>query len=184
MNELCGMTLDDLKTWFGDRQKPLFHAHQIFDWVYKKGASSWEEMTNLSKELRNELQAEIVMPVIERVSVTDSGDGETYKSLWKLPDGNLVESVLICSGERRTVCVSSQVGCPARCAFCASGKEGLLRQLTPGEIIEQVWQTNAALNKVGERVSHIVFMGMGEPLENYEAVLTAIRILIAPEALH
>lgn len=180
MTELCAMTQEELKNWLAEHGQPSFHADQILDWVYQKGVGSWELMTNLSKDLRARLASEISFPSLHRVSVTDSDDGETYKSLWKLADGSLVESVLICSDRRRTVCVSSQVGCPARCAFCASGKEGLLRQLTAGEIVEQVWQTNAELSKKGERVTHIVFMGMGEPLENYENVVKAIRIFIDP----
>ena len=97
---------------------------------------------------------------------------------------SLVESVLICSKERRTVCVSSQVGCPARCAFCASGKEGLLRNLNAAEIFEQVYQTDLFLHQKGERVSHVVFMGMGEPFENYDNVLKAIFLLNDPLRLN
>jgi len=109
---------------------------------------------------------------------------ETFKFLWQLHDGQLVESVLICSGERRTVCVSSQVGCPAKCAFCASGKQGFFRNLSAGEIVEQIVQINVWLKNRGERVSHVVYMGMGEPLKNYSAVIASIRLICAPELLN
>lgn len=112
-----------------------------------------------------------------------SEDRETVKFLWQLSDNMLVESVLICSEDRRTVCVSSQVGCPARCAFCASGKEGLKRNLTAAEIFEQVYQIDLWLFERQEKVSHVVFMGMGEPFENYEAVVETIRLLIDPNRL-
>ena len=110
---------------------------------------------------------------------------------WKLtsffgafPIRSLVESVLICSGDRRTVCVSSQVGCPAKCAFCASGKKGFFRNLKPSEIVEQVVQINSWLASKGEKVSHVVYMGMGEPMKNYEFVLRSIRLLCDPDLLN
>lgn len=183
MIEFCGLSLEELRLWLKSKEKPLYHANQIFDWIYKKGESNWDNMSNLSKELREELKKELALSSLKLVSTKPSDDGETHKFLWELHDGQLVESVLICSGERRTVCVSSQVGCPAKCAFCASGKEGLLRNLTVGEIVEQVWHTNTFLSTKDERVSHIVFMGMGEPLENYDAVIKTIQILIEPAAL-
>ena len=178
MLELCGLTPEEL----GERIGQRFRAKQIFDWVYKKGASSFEEMTNLSKELRAELASTITFPCIRLISTQESG--ETIKYLWELADGKRVESVLICSFDRRTVCVSSQVGCPARCAFCASGREGLIRSLTPAEIVEQVLHIDRLLKQKGERVSHLVYMGMGEPFENYDAVLKSIRILNCEEGLH
>lgn len=182
--ELTGLSLTELKTWLAERGESPFRANQIFDWVYAKQASSYEEMTNLSKPLRNLLKQELRFPLLQRLRTQESDEGETVKYLWALPDGQRIESVLISSGERRTVCVSCQVGCPARCAFCASGKEGLLRNLSAAEIIEQVLWIQQALQKRGERVCHIVFMGMGEPMENYDAVVRAISLLNDPRAFH
>lgn len=182
MQEICSFTLEMLQKWLLENQEPKFRAAQIFDWIYRKKALSFEEMTNLGKELRAKLQAHFRFPSLKLVKTVESSDGETTKFLWELVDGKRVESVLIRSDTRRTVCVSCQIGCPARCAFCASGKEGLKRNLSVGEIIEQVLHIDRHLSIVGERVCHIVFMGMGEPLENYEAVVQAIQLLNAAEA--
>lgn len=171
-------------TWLKEQGEKEFHAKQIIDWIFKKGVLSWQEMSNLSKELREKLAAHIRLPVLQRVRVTESNDLETFKFLWRLHDGQLIESVLICSGNRRTVCVSSQVGCPARCAFCASGQQGFFRNLRPAEIVEQVLQINQWLASKGEKVSHVVFMGMGEPLKNYESVVKAIYILSSPDFIN
>lgn len=174
----------DWVQWLKSQGEKEFHARQILEWVYQKGVLSWQGMSNLSKELREKLEAHIRLPVLEQVRVTESTDLETFKFLWRLRDGQLVESVLICSGPRRTVCVSSQVGCPARCAFCASGQQGFFRNLRPAEIIEQVLQINQWLLPKGERVSHVVYMGMGEPLKNYESVVKSIHLLSHPDLLN
>ena len=173
-----------LVEWLVEQSEKEFHAKQILKWIYEKGVLSWDEMTNLSKELRDKLALSFRLPVLELVRVTESDDLETFKFLWRLRDGNLVESVLICSGTRRTVCVSSQVGCPARCAFCASGQQGFFRNLRSTEIIEQVLRTNQWLAKKGEKVCHVVYMGMGEPFKNYESVLKSIRLLSHPDFLN
>lgn len=174
----------DWRTWLKEQGEKEFHARQIMDWLFKKSVLSWQEMSNLSKELRDKLTAHIRLPCLQKVRITESSDLETFKFLWRLSDGQLVESVLICSGNRRTVCVSSQVGCPARCAFCASGQQGFFRNLRPVEIIEQVLQINQWLAPKGENVSHVVFMGMGEPLKNYESVVRAIQVFSDPELLN
>ena len=140
-------------------------------------------MTNLSLDLRSYLKENLLTTQLIKKREVFSEDQETVKFLWQLSDSMLVESVLICSGGRRTVCVSSQVGCPARCAFCASGKEGLKRNLTTAEIFEQVYQIDLWLLERKEKVSHVVFMGMGEPFENYEPVVETIRLLIDPDRL-
>ncbi len=184
MKEICSQTLEELKIWMEQNGEKPFRAAQIFDWMYVKDAGSFEEMTNLSKEARAKLAGAFSFPVLKQLRLLESEDGETLKFLWELPDQKKVESVLILSGDRRTVCVSCQVGCPARCAFCASGKEGLMRNLSPAEIVEQVLHINRYLKPQGERVSHIVFMGMGEPMENYEAVVKAIQIFHHPDGLN
>lgn len=184
MKEICSFSLDELKTWMETNGEKPFRAAQVFDWIYQKDAPDFSAMTNLSKESREKLAKEFAFPILKLKKTQESEDFETVKFLWELPDGKLIESVLILSGDRRTVCVSCQVGCPARCAFCASGKEGLMRNLSAAEIVEQVLHINRTLKAKGERVSHLVFMGMGEPMENYDAVVKAIQIFHAEEGLH
>lgn len=184
MQPICDQPLDELKTWMEQNGEKPFRAKQIFEWIYAKGAVSFEAMTSLGKELRSKLVSSFQFPVLKEARFLRSEDGETEKFLWELPDGKKMESVLILSGDRRTVCISCQVGCPARCAFCASGKQGLVRNLTPGEIVEQVLHIDRYLKQKGERVSHLVFMGMGEPMENYDAVVKAIRIFCSLDAFN
>ena len=182
MQEITSLSLESLKTWMELNGEKAFRAPQVYDWIYVQMASSFEEMTNLGKELRQKLAAAFRFPALKLLRTVESEDHETIKFLWELSDGKRVESVLIMSSTRRTVCVSCQVGCPARCAFCASGREGLIRNLSVGEIVEQVLHINRYLKLKGERVCHIVFMGMGEPMENYDAVIQAIAIFNDPKA--
>lgn len=184
MQDFTSLSLTDLEEWLAKNDEPLFHAKQIFEWVYQKSVISWDLMTNLSKSLRVKLTTHLRLSVLELIKVTPSTDLETVKFLWKLPDGKLVESVLISSGSRRTVCVSSQVGCPAKCAFCASGKQGFFRNLRPSEIVAQVVQINNWLKDKDERVCHVVYMGMGEPFKNYDAVIASINSLSDPARLN
>lgn len=184
MHDFCELTPSDLASLILEQGGKEFQAKQLLDWVYQKNILDWASMTNLSKELRQNLSKVLKLKVLELVRVQDSDDQETYKFLWKMRDGSLVESVLICSGARRTVCVSSQVGCPAKCAFCASGKNGFFRNLRPAEIVEQVIQINHWLKPKGESVSHIVYMGMGEPLKNYDPVVRSIRMISDPSLLN
>lgn len=184
MQDLCFYSLESLQARMEELGEKSFRAGQIYDWIYQHGAQSFEEMTNLGKGLREKLAQNFRFPALKLVRTVESEDLETIKFLWELQDGKRVESVLILSGSRRTVCVSCQVGCPARCAFCASGRQGLLRNLSTGEIVEQVLHIDRYLKTKGERVCHIVFMGMGEPMENYDAVLQAISIFNHPKAFH
>jgi len=184
MINLHGITEDEIKEELLQLGEKSFRAQQILKWVYEKKVIEWEAMTDLNKEQRKKFASSFQLISLKLVRVQDSKDGETTKFLWELFDGKLVESVLIYSGDRRTVCVSSQVGCPARCAFCASGKEGLIRNLTSAEIVEQVYLIDHFLHEKGQRVSHVVFMGMGEPFENYDMVVKSIRLLIDPQRLN
>lgn len=184
MKEICSLTLSELKDWMEENGEKPFRAPQVFDWIYTKDAPNFEAMTNLGKELRTKLAEGFSFPILQLIRILESEDKETIKFLWELPDKKRVESVLILSGDRRTVCISCQVGCPARCAFCASGRQGLLRNLSPAEIVEQVLHINRFLKPKGERVSHLVYMGMGEPMENYEAVVKSIEIFHEPEGLN
>jgi len=183
MQEICSLSLEKLKIWMAENGEKPFRAGQVFDWIYVKGAKSFDEMTNLSKEFRAKLASVFRFPAIKLVRTVASEDGETTKYLWELSDGKKVESVLIRSADRRTVCISCQVGCPARCAFCASGRQGLLRNLSVAEIVEQVLHIDRDLKAIGERVCHLVYMGMGEPMENYDAVVESIGIFNDPAAL-
>lgn len=184
MYDLCGLTLDGLRQKLLEKGLRAFHADQIMQWVYVRRQHNFGEMTNLDKGLRLWLSQTFNFPVLQKVKEVRSTDGQTVKFLWKLQDQKLVESVLIYAENRRTVCVSSQVGCPARCAFCASGKEGLMRNLTVAEIVEQVLHIDAYLASKGDRVTHIVYMGMGEPLENYENVVASLKIFNHPKLLN
>lgn len=184
MIDFADLSYKEWLTWLRDQGEKEFHARQILDWIFQKGVLSWQSMSNLGKQLREKLDNQIRLSTLELVRITESTDLETYKFLWRLLDGQLIESVLICSGSRRTVCVSSQVGCPARCAFCASGQQGFFRNLRPGEIIEQILRINQWLANKEERVSHVVYMGMGEPLKNYESVVKTIHLLSHPEFLN
>lgn len=182
--DLHGSTIEEIAERLVAKGEKPFRASQILEWVYHKGASSWETMTDLSKALREELPQHFTFNTLKCIRTLDSQDQETTKFLWQLADEKKVESVLIRAPERRTVCVSSQVGCPARCAFCASGKEGLMRNLSAAEIVEQVYLIDRSLKEKGERVSHVVFMGMGEPLDNYEEVVKAVRLLCDEKRLN
>jgi 23S rRNA (adenine2503-C2)-methyltransferase len=181
-----------LEAWCGARGMPKFAAKQLMDWVYGKGVVDIDRMTNLSKANRDMLAHEMVFLQGSELRNLEATDG-TRKLLvgWPAPGGESVslpvlgvatgretECVMIPSEERRTACVSSQMGCPVGCKFCASGLEGVEGNLTTGRIVEQVWRL--AQQPGVDRISNVVFMGMGEPLANANAVMNAIRTLNAP----
>jgi 23S rRNA (adenine2503-C2)-methyltransferase len=181
VSALLSQSKDELAAWMQVQGEPYFRAQQVLRWVYAKREFDWSRMTSLSLSLRDRLSRFWVLPSLTLLKIQESEDRQTLKFLWGLRDGKKVESVLILAPGRQTVCVSCQVGCPARCAFCASGREGLLRSLQAEEIIEQVLHTQKYLDSKGMRVSHVVFMGMGEPLENLDIVLRVVRQLSDPE---
>ncbi|MDY3868519.1 MAG: 23S rRNA (adenine(2503)-C(2))-methyltransferase RlmN [Pyramidobacter sp.] len=152
-------------------------ADQICQWVYQKKTFDFEQMTNLSKSLRASLpdQIDLTLPRMERRQV--SADG-TRKYLWRLSDGEFIESVILDHGNHYTACISSQVGCPLRCEFCATGRQGFTRNLTAGEIVSHFTAMEADL---GRDINNVVFMGMGEPLLNYDNVIKAVRMLMEPK---
>ena len=178
-----GITLEELADFLEKRGAPSYRAKQITDWIYKKRVASFDAMTDLPNELRAELAAEFDTPKTEIVRVLGSKD-TTQKFLFRLRDQNLIESVLIPASpalygqpsDRRTVCVSSQVGCAYGCKFCASGLDGFTRNLDAGEIVQQLIEIEKTS---GEKIDNVVFMGMGEPLANLRNVLRAIRIINA-----
>jgi 23S rRNA (adenine2503-C2)-methyltransferase len=177
---LHSLSMEDLVAWLQGQNEPSFRAKQIFEWLWKHGVSDVTKMSNLSLRLREAICASFILQPLVIVNKEESADGETTKYLWRLYDGKMVESVLIRAPGRRTVCVSSQVGCPVRCAFCASGKAGFVRNLGASEIVCQVLFIQQELSKCDERITNVVYMGMGEPLRNYEAVVDSIRLLSDP----
>ena len=177
MNGILQTTKEELKQFLKDNSFPAYRADQIHQWIYKHRVTDWQQMTNLPADLHHFLAENFFLYQARLEQKQISNDG-TVKVLLRWPDGTQTESVLIVEDQRRTACLSSQVGCPVGCVFCASGLTGLERSLTTAEIVEQImWlQANLAEN---ERISNVVIMGMGEPLANYENTLEAIRIINA-----
>jgi 23S rRNA (adenine2503-C2)-methyltransferase len=164
---------------------PKFRGKQLREWVYGKLVTDVTQMTNLSARDREKVSAALDFEPGKLVKQQISEDG-TFKILLQWPRENwpepaLTETVMIPDADRRTACVSSQVGCPVGCKFCASGLLGLKGNLSPGEIIYQLFSLNRMMQPTGHRVTNIVYMGMGEPMSNYPAVMTAIRIMHDPE---
>ncbi|WP_295578887.1 23S rRNA (adenine(2503)-C(2))-methyltransferase RlmN [uncultured Oscillibacter sp.] len=180
MYDLKSMTLSELTDWMGDLGEPAFRGKQVFTWLHK-GARSFDEMSNLSKPLREKLRATCVLtvPTVARKQVSRQ-DG-TIKYLWELADGNCIESVLMRYHHGNTVCISSQVGCRMGCAFCASTVAGKVRDLTPAEMLDQVLFTQL---DAGLEVSNIVLMGIGEPLDNLDNVLRFLELVNHPDGMH
>ncbi len=176
------LTNETLAQRLSELQQPSYRAKQILEWLYVHGVDSYDDMTNLSKPLRTTLTKELPIFNSEIVAEQESQDG-TIKLLLRWPDGATSECVLIPDGDRRTACISSQVGCPVGCVFCASGLAGLQRQLTAGEIIEQAMRVRQLCDS-DTRLSNVVFMGLGEPLANYEATVQALRTINADWGLN
>jgi 23S rRNA (adenine2503-C2)-methyltransferase len=178
---LLDLSPDEWRAWLQARSQPPLRARQIRRWLFAGRATSFEQMTDLPRILREEL-AENFRPLETSVERLLSSRDGTRKLLLRLRDGNLVETVLLPEADRRTVCVSTQVGCGMGCVFCASGLEGVVRNLTSGEILEQLLQARNLL-PAEERLTHIVVMGMGEPLANLDALLRALEQATHPEGL-
>lgn len=173
----------DLEAYFDTLNEKKFRARQVYEWIWQKQARSFDEMTNLSKELRTKLSEHFKLPALTVDAVQHSGDG-TIKSRFKTADGHLVEGVLIPTESRQTACVSSQVGCSLSCKFCATGYMDRKRNLDYDEIYDEVSLLNQQSEKTyDKKLSNIVFMGMGEPLLNYKNVLKAIDRITAPDGL-
>ena len=185
--DLKSLLFDQLQEKLGGLGEPSYRAEQITDWLYKKRVESIEKMTDLSRDLRAKLAGEYSLDRLETVRVLGSRD-TTRKFLFRFNDDNLIESVLIPASpalygeksDRRTICISTQVGCAYGCKFCASGLEGFSRNLQPNEIVDQII---AVERESGEKIDNIVFMGMGEPLANFDNLMDAIRIINAPWGL-
>ena len=181
------LLLDEIETFLATQSQKPYRAKQIVDWLYEKRVGSFDEMSDLPQALRDRLAAEFAFGHLETVRVLGSRD-TTRKFLFRLGDGNLIESVLIpaspslygATSDRRTICVSTQVGCAYGCKFCASGLDGFSRNLDASEIVQQLLAVEKASE---EKIDNVVFMGMGEPLANLTNVVRAIRIINAPWGL-
>lgn len=181
MQEMKDLGLEELKGILAAWYMPEFHAKQIFNWIYQKGALDFEAMSNLPAGLRAKLKENFSLSNIKLVKKLQSRDG-TEKFLLELTDKNLVECVSIPTENRVTGCVSSQVGCKFACRFCASGLSGFKRDLTTGEILSEVLYLK--YNSQAHGLTHLVFMGTGEPLDNYDNVLKAVRIINSKDAFN
>lgn len=178
------LSKEELCSFFQNNGSPAFRGNQVYEWLWNKGVHSFEQMTNLSKEIRHKLQEEFVINHIKVDTMQRSADG-TIKNAVKLHDGLFVESVLIPTPTRITACVSSQVGCSLNCTFCATAKLKRMRNLAPDEIFDQVLTIHQQSLLYYQRpLRNIVFMGMGEPLMNYNNVLKAIEKITSPQGLN
>jgi 23S rRNA (adenine2503-C2)-methyltransferase len=190
MPGLYDLTLEELAARVEAAGAPAYRARQAWDWAYRRLVRSWDEMTSLPSALRARLAEELPFPVLDEVTEMVSEDGLTRKRLLRLGDGELIETVLMLydprsdSRGRATVCVSSQAGCAMGCVFCATGQAGFRRNLTAGEIVAQVVGfAREQAERGGRPLTNVVFMGMGEPMANYGAVMRAVHTLNSPEGL-
>jgi 23S rRNA (adenine2503-C2)-methyltransferase len=177
---LLSHTIDQLRSFAQDLGEKPYRGDQLFEWIHQKRAASFDEMTSLSQELREKLSgvAAVRTMTIEHDALSVDG---THKYALRLPDGPVIESVLIPAendAERLTLCVSTQVGCPLDCVFCATGTMGFTRNLTVSEILEQYLLIQG---RIEERISNVVYMGMGEPMMNYENVMASVEMLMHPQ---
>jgi 23S rRNA (adenine2503-C2)-methyltransferase len=181
VTDLASLSFDDLSKFVADTlgEKP-FRARQIFNWIHQRGVIDFAQMTDLSKMLREKLAQRASIGAVTKDLEQRSKDG-TIKFRWKTHDGKLIESVYMPSPDRKTLCVSTQIGCAMGCTFCMTATLGLKRNLSPAEIVGQVHAVNLELRNAGEKaerpLTNLVFMGMGEPLHNFENVKTALGIL-------
>lgn len=181
---LHDLTLEELEARLAETGLPRYRARQIFAWAYQQLAASYDEMTVLPKALRSELPEKLEMTRLELVRTVETDDGQTRKLLFRTFDGEHLETVLMFYPDRTTVCVSCQVGCAVGCAFCATGMMGLTRNLTTGEMVSQVVEAAREARRLGRSLTNVVMMGMGEPFQNYDAVMKMVRILHDPRGMN
>lgn len=179
--DLKSMTLPELTEYLKDLGEKPFRAKQLYQWMHVKLAASLDEMTNLSKEMRGILKETAFYASLNPVDVRISQIDGTRKYLFELEDGNVIESVLMRYKHGNSVCISSQVGCRMGCRFCASTLDGLERNLRPSEMLEQIYRIQ---RDIGERVSNVVVMGSGEPMDNYDNLIRFIHLLTDENGLH
>lgn len=181
MKDIKSLYLEELEQEIAALGGKAFRAKQIYQWLHQKLATDFDEMSNLPKELREKLKAEFVLTALKPVDVKISGIDGTRKYLFALEDGNVIESVWMQYHHGNSVCISSQVGCRMGCRFCASTLDGLERNLTAAEMLDQVYRIQAL---TGERVSNIVIMGSGEPMDNYDNFVRFVRMVSGEQGLH
>ena len=180
MRDLKSMTLEEMTEALKAMGQPAFRGKQVFTWLHK-GVTSFDEMTNLPKDLRDRLKTEFILTVPKAARKQVSKQDGTIKYLWELADGNCIESVLMRYHHGNTVCISSQVGCRMGCAFCASTIAGKVRDLTPAEMLDQVLFTQL---DSGLEISNIVLMGIGEPMDNLDTVLRFLELVNHPDGMN
>ncbi|MEH7110876.1 23S rRNA (adenine(2503)-C(2))-methyltransferase RlmN [Neobacillus niacini] len=173
---IYSLELHEIKDWLAANGEKPFRAEQIFDWLYKKRITSFEDMNNLSKSLREKLSENFQITTLKTVIKQTSSDG-TIKFLFELHDGYSIETVLMRHDYGNSVCVTTQVGCRIGCTFCASTLGGLKRHLEAGEIVSQVVTVQQAIDETDERVSSVVIMGIGEPFDNYDNMMSFLKII-------
>ena len=179
--DIKSMTLDELKDACQQMGEKPFRAKQLYDWMHHRLAGSYDEMTNLSLAFREKLKEQYPLTCLEKVQVQESKIDGTRKYLFRLSDGNVIESVWMKYHHGNSVCISSQVGCRMGCRFCASTIGGLVRCLTPSEMLDQIYRI---WEDTGERVSNLVVMGTGEPMDNYYNLVRFVRLLSSQEGLN
>ena len=181
MRNLLNLTNEELQNYFNKLGEPRFRVKQVYQGAFQKGYERFDRFTNLSKKLREKLAEDFTLRSFKELERISSPLDGTTKFLWQMADGRKIESVIIYEGKRVTFCISSQVGCALGCTFCATGKMGWLRDLNAGEIVEQVLQMS---KQAKSPPTNIVFMGMGEPMLNYDEVMRAADILSDNEGLN
>lgn len=179
--DIKSLTYSALERWIVEQREKKFRAKQLYQWMHEKHVDSLEAMGNIPGSLKEKIRGNCTFTVLEKVTCQVSAQDGTRKYLFRLEDGNMVESVLMRYKHGNSVCISSQVGCRMGCRFCASTLDGLVRSLTPAEMLEQVYRISA---DTGERVSNVVVMGTGEPLDNYDNLLIFLTMLTDENGLH
>jgi 23S rRNA (adenine2503-C2)-methyltransferase len=179
---ILSLSAAELERWLGDHDAPSYRRDQVWSWL-ARGAGSFEEMRDLPRALRSALTSEFRLTSLNPIAVSQADRGLTTKTLYELEGGHSVEAVVMRYTDRTTLCISSQAGCSVGCPFCATGKFPFGRNLKAHEIVEQAIDGQRLLAGEGRRLSHVVFMGMGEPMANYRAVVDSVRLLAAPDLL-
>ena len=177
------LSREDLTEIVQSLEQPSYRSKQILEWLYKNYVENFDEMNNVPASLRDHLNSNCTFQGLEIENHIKSNDGFTQKWLFKLIDGSLIETVLMKYDKRATACISTQAGCAMGCTFCATGQMGYVRNLSHGEIIAQAVHAARVMRRSGKRLSNIVFMGMGEPMHNYENVISAAKTIVDPKLL-
>ena len=181
MKNILDFTLDELKDWMDKNGESKFRAKQIFQWIYKKAVFNFDDMSNISKSTKEKLKENFYIQIPNVVKKYVSNIDGTEKFLFEYEDGNIIESVVMKYKHGNSICVSTQIGCRMGCKFCASTVDGVVRNLTSGEIIAQVLK---AQKEIGDRISNVVLMGSGEPLDNYDNVIKFLKLINDEDALN